>query len=88
MKIVTRSRLSGGRGASAGQLETLASTHRAGVAGIINYHGVPVPLIDLLATDIWQACRKWMSTRIIAGELSGGFDGRDTLARSHGGAGD
>ena len=37
----------------------------AGVAGIIDYHGVPVPLIDLMTLALGKPSRKWMSTRII-----------------------
>src|SRR5579862_760192 len=37
----------------------------AGVAGIFDYHGVPVPLVDLAALALGQASRRWMSTRII-----------------------
>ena len=37
-----------------------------GVAGIINYHGVPVPLIDLLEMTSGKTSRKWISTRIVA----------------------
>jgi chemotaxis-related protein WspB len=36
-----------------------------GVAGIIDYHGAPVPLIDLTALALAKPSRKWMSTRII-----------------------
>jgi chemotaxis-related protein WspB len=37
----------------------------AGVAGIIDYHGAPVPLIDLMELALGKPSRKWMSTRII-----------------------
>ena len=37
----------------------------AGVAGIIDYHGAPVPLIDLTELALGKPSRKWMSTRII-----------------------
>jgi len=37
----------------------------AGVAGIIDYHGAPVPLIDLTQMALGKPSRKWMSTRII-----------------------
>jgi chemotaxis-related protein WspB len=37
----------------------------AGIAGIIDYHGVPVPLIDLVELASGRPSRKWMSTRII-----------------------
>jgi chemotaxis-related protein WspB len=37
----------------------------AGVAGVFNYHGAPVPLIDLSELMTKQPSRSWMSTRII-----------------------
>jgi chemotaxis-related protein WspB len=37
----------------------------AGVAGIIDFHGFPVPLIDLTDLALGRPSRKWMSTRII-----------------------
>ena len=36
-----------------------------GVAGVFDYHGAPVPLIDLAQLALGQASRKWMSTRIV-----------------------
>ncbi len=36
-----------------------------GVAGIFNYHGASVPLIDLADLALGTPSRKWMSTRII-----------------------
>jgi chemotaxis-related protein WspB len=36
-----------------------------GVAGIIDYRGLPVPLIDLTQLALEKPSRKWMSTRII-----------------------
>ncbi|MES1262695.1 MAG: chemotaxis protein CheW [Acidobacteriota bacterium] len=36
-----------------------------GVAGIMDYRGVPVPLIDLTQMAMERPSRKWMSTRII-----------------------
>jgi chemotaxis-related protein WspB len=36
-----------------------------GVAGVFNYHGAPVPLIDLAHLALGQPSRKWMSTRIV-----------------------
>ena len=36
-----------------------------GVAGIFDYHGAPVPLIDLAELALGKASRRWMSTRII-----------------------
>jgi len=48
-------------------LVTVKRTPRApaGVAGILNYHGRPVPLIDLVELALGKPSRKWMSTRII-----------------------
>jgi chemotaxis-related protein WspB len=37
----------------------------AGVAGAFNYHGAPVPMIDLAALALGQPSRARMSTRII-----------------------
>jgi len=37
----------------------------AGVAGAFNYHGAPVPVIDLAALTLGRASRVRMSTRII-----------------------
>jgi len=37
----------------------------AGVAGVFNYHGAPVPLIDLAALSLGKSSRSRMSTRII-----------------------
>ena len=37
----------------------------AGVAGVFNYHGAPVPVIDLTELALGKQSRKWMSTRII-----------------------
>ena len=37
----------------------------AGVAGVFNYRGTPVPLIDLTERITQKASRAWMSTRII-----------------------
>ena len=36
-----------------------------GVAGIFDYHGVSVPLIDLTELTLGKPSRGWMSTRII-----------------------
>ena len=36
-----------------------------GVAGIFDYHGAPVPLIDLAELALGNPSRRWMSTRII-----------------------
>ena len=36
-----------------------------GLAGIFDYHGTPVPLVDLSEIALGTPSRKWMSTRII-----------------------
>jgi chemotaxis-related protein WspB len=36
-----------------------------GVTGVFDYHGTPVPLIDLTELAQGKPSRKWMSTRII-----------------------
>jgi chemotaxis-related protein WspB len=36
-----------------------------GMAGLFDYHGAPVPLIDLTELTAGTPSRKWMSTRII-----------------------
>ena len=36
-----------------------------GVAGIFDYHGAPVPLIDLSELALGKPSQRWMSTRII-----------------------
>jgi chemotaxis-related protein WspB len=36
-----------------------------GVAGIFDYHGAPVPLIDLAELALGTPSQRWMSTRII-----------------------
>jgi chemotaxis-related protein WspB len=36
-----------------------------GVAGVLDYHGTPVPLIDFTELAQGTPARKWMSTRII-----------------------
>jgi chemotaxis-related protein WspB len=36
-----------------------------GVAGLFDYHGAPVPLIDLTELALGKPSQKWMSTRII-----------------------
>jgi chemotaxis-related protein WspB len=36
-----------------------------GVAGIIDYHGTSVPLVDLMELALGKPSRKWMSTRIL-----------------------
>ncbi len=35
------------------------------VAGVFDYHGAPVPLIDLTELALGKPSQKWMSTRII-----------------------
>jgi chemotaxis-related protein WspB len=37
----------------------------AGMAGIFNYHGDPVPLMDLAELALGRSSRMWMSTRIL-----------------------
>jgi chemotaxis-related protein WspB len=37
----------------------------AGVAGVFDYHGAPVPLIDLSELALGKPSKPWMSTRII-----------------------
>src|SRR5438477_132510 len=37
----------------------------SGVAGIFDYHGASVPLIDLAELAVGEPSRRWMSTRII-----------------------
>jgi len=36
-----------------------------GVAGLFDYHGAPVPLVDFAQLALGQPSRKWMSTRIV-----------------------
>jgi chemotaxis-related protein WspB len=36
-----------------------------GVAGVFNYRGAPVPLIDLSALAIGRPAQRWLSTRIV-----------------------
>ena len=50
----------------------------AGVAGIIDYHGSPVPLIDLTDLALGKPSRKWMSTRIVVVNYR-----RDSSSRTH-----
>jgi len=45
-----------------------------GVAGVFNYHGAPVPLIDLAALALGQSSRPRMSTRIILVNYEDGAD--------------
>src|SRR4249920_4479 len=35
------------------------------VAGLFNYHGTPVPVIDMTQCMANQSARRWLSTRII-----------------------
>lgn len=51
----------------------------AGVAGVFNYHGSPVPLIDLRALALSKPSRRWMSTRIIIVEHTGEAQERHLL---------
>jgi chemotaxis-related protein WspB len=48
-----------------------------GVTGVFDYHGTPVPLIDLTELAQGKPSRKWMSTRIIL------VNYRDTSGRVH-----
>lgn len=43
----------------------------AGVAGVFDYHGAPVPLIDLAELALGKPSRKWMSTRIVVVRYGG-----------------
>jgi chemotaxis-related protein WspB len=51
----------------------------AGVAGLFNYHGASVPLIDLAELTLGKPSRKWMSTRIIVVNYSDGSSGGHVL---------
>ena len=42
----------------------------AGVSGVFNYRGTPVPLVDLSQLMTQKPCRTWMSTRVIVVSLS------------------
>src|ERR1700688_216400 len=50
----------------------------AGVAGIIDFHGFTVPLIDLTDLALGKPSRKWMSTRIIVVNYR-----RDSSSQTH-----
>ena len=43
----------------------------AGVAGVFDYHGSSVPLIDLAELALGKPSRQWMSTRIILVKYDG-----------------
>jgi len=43
----------------------------AGVAGVFDYHGSSVPLIDLAELALGKPSRQWMSTRIILVKYGG-----------------
>jgi chemotaxis-related protein WspB len=43
----------------------------SGVAGVFDYHGASVPLIDLSELAVGKPSRQWMSTRIILVKYSG-----------------
>ena len=43
----------------------------AGVAGVFDYHGTSVPLIDLAELALGKPSRRWMSTRIILVKYGG-----------------
>jgi len=49
----------------------------APVAGVFNYHGTPVPLLDLAELMTGKPSRSWMSTRIIVVKWSA--DSRDVI---------
>jgi chemotaxis-related protein WspB len=51
----------------------------AGVAGIIEYRGVPIPLVDLTDLAIGRPSQKWMSTRIIVVNYRPDLSTRDYL---------
>ncbi len=51
----------------------------AGVSGIIEYRGAPVPLIDLTDLAFGRPSRKWMSTRIIVVNYRSDSSTRDYL---------
>lgn len=46
----------------------------SGVAGIFDYHGTSVPLIDLAELAVGKSARRWMSTRIILVKYGGAPD--------------
>ena len=46
------------------ETKTIPNT-QPGVAGIFDYHGSPVPLIDLAELILGRPSHRWMSTRII-----------------------
>src|SRR5579872_1360197 len=46
------------------QVKTIPQS-QSGVAGVFDYHGAPVPLIDLSELVLGTPSRRWMSTRII-----------------------
>lgn len=50
-----------------------------GAAGVFNYRGAPVPLIDLSKLALKKASRARMSTRIILVDYADGFGGRRLL---------
>jgi chemotaxis-related protein WspB len=43
----------------------------AGVAGVFDYHGASVPLIDLAELALGRPSRQWMSTRVILVKYGG-----------------
>lgn len=36
-----------------------------GVAGLFNYHGAAVPVLDVARMAVGKPCRRWMSSRIV-----------------------
>lgn len=43
-----------------------------GVAGAFDYHGSPVPVIDLSEVMLGRPARRWLSTRLILVQYAGG----------------
>jgi chemotaxis-related protein WspB len=50
-----------------------------GLAGLFNYHGESVPLIDLAELTLGTPSRKWMSTRIIVVKYGDSSSGAHVL---------
>jgi chemotaxis-related protein WspB len=49
------------------------------VAGVFNYHGTPIPLVDLSERLAQRPSRNWMSTRIIVIRRGAPSDGEKDL---------
>lgn len=49
------------------------------VSGVFNYHGCPIPLIDLTQLMAERPSRRWLSTRIIVVNVAVGNSERHTL---------